>query len=314
MSMVRWFDDVPVIGNLPAEQAIEKLRDIGEEDVADRLEMAGQAEAKSFRGSGPRGWLHLQDRPWEHTAHTFGYLAPAPPGNEALPIHPIGSIAADAHLKGSRIKITLSRLRAAAYPGRGVHRVLLHFYAQNQLPHSKEDVHFNATYRVHDGEHAGIHGYPIFVGLNVGDEGLSLRCRTINVSNDQDEDFLNILEAPVFKAGLHLVTTAQPALAPFSEIAYGLAEQIAKRHRNVSVQDFDLGLDFGSIAVNGRLAEGSYLAVQIPENQQNSQQASWNWQDWVYDPGRDQVVKRTDHQRLIPYNYLIFSISRYEGK
>jgi len=312
MNAEGWFKDIPVIGNMPQEQAIEKLRELGEDDEADKLEMIQEARAKSFRGPGTgiKGWLHLQDKPWEHTTHTFGYLAPAPPGSGVLPIRPIGNIPADSSLKHSRIKITLSRLRVAAYPGGGTHRVLLHFFAQNQLSHSKEDVHFNATYRVRQGEHAGIQGYPIFVGLNVGDEGLSLRCRTINVSNDQDEEFLNILESPVFKGGLHLITTAQPAIAPLAGIAYGLAENIAKRNRNVSVQDFDLGLDFSTIAMNGRLAEGSYLAVQIPENQR----ARWNWQDWAFHPAIDQVVKQSDPQQLIPFNYLIFSISRYEGK
>ena len=113
-----------------------------------------------------------------------------------------------------------------------------------------------------EGEHAGIHGYPIFIGLNVGDEGLSFRCRTINVSNDQDEAFLDFLESDVFKAGLKPVNTAQPVIAPFSELGLGIAKTIAKRNRNVSVQDFDLGLDFSTLSMNGRLAEGSYLAVQ----------------------------------------------------
>lgn len=310
MNRTGWFDDLPVIGNMPPEQAIVKLREVGEDDVADMLEMTQESQTKAFGSSGLRSWLHLQDRPWEHTAHTFGYLAPTAPGTTIpLPLQSIGTIAADSSLKHARVKITLSRLRVADYPGGGMHRVLLHFYAQNQLPHSKEDLHFNATYRVQEGEHAGIHGYPIFVGLHVGDEGLSFRCRTINVSNDQDEAFLDFLESDVFKAGLTLVNTAQPVIAPFSELALDLAKTIAKRHRNVSVQDFDLGLDFSTISMNGHLAEGSYLAVQIPENQR----ASWNWDEWIYHPGRDHVVKRNDPQDLIPYNYLIFSISRYDG-
>ncbi len=304
------FDDLPVIGKLPPEQAIIKLREVGEDDVADMLEMTQEAETKAFRSSDFRSWLHLQDRPWEHTAHTFGYLAPASSSDTPLGIQSIGTVAADSSLKHARIKITLSRLRVASYPGGGMHRVLLHFFAQNQLPHNKEDLHFNATYRVRESEHAGIHGYPIFLGLNVGDEGLSFRCHTINVSNDQDEAFLDFLESDVFKTGLKLVNTAQPVIAPFSELALGIAKTIAKRNRNVSVQDFDLGLDFSTISMNGRLAEGSYLAVQIPENQQ----AWWNWQDWIYHPGVDQVVQRTNPQQLIPYNYLIFSISRYDGK
>src|SRR6266702_4721976 len=126
----------------------------------------------------------------------------------------------------ARIKIMLSRLRAASYPGGGTHRVLLYFFVQNQVPGKKEDLHFNATYRVREGEHAGIQGYPIFVGLHVGDKGLSFRCRTINVCNDQDENFLNILESGVFKAGLQLISSAQLAIAPLSEIAYGPVEII----------------------------------------------------------------------------------------
>src|ERR1700680_904176 len=157
MSTANWFDDIPVIGELPPEQAIDKLRDVGEDDVIEILQMIQEAASKSFDVRGPRSWAPFQDKPWEHTAHTFGYLAPVAPGDAPLPIQAIGNIPADMNLKHSRIKITLSRLRAAAYPGGGTHRVLLHFFAQNQLPQSKEDVHFNATYRILQGEHAGIH-------------------------------------------------------------------------------------------------------------------------------------------------------------
>jgi hypothetical protein len=85
MNTASWFDDIPVIGKLPPDQAIEKLREVGEDDVADMLEMTQEAQTKAFRSSDFRSWLHLQDRPWEHTAHTFGYLAPASPGNDPLP-------------------------------------------------------------------------------------------------------------------------------------------------------------------------------------------------------------------------------------
>jgi hypothetical protein len=37
------------------------------------------------------------------------------------------------------------------------------------------------------------------------------------------------------------------------------------RNRNVPVQDFYLGLDFSAIPMRARLAQGSYLAVQISE-------------------------------------------------
>jgi hypothetical protein len=247
-------------------------------------------------------------KPWQHTAHAFGYLAPATPGQDALPIRHAGEVAADSSLKNATLKITLDRMRVAAYPGGGMHRVLFDFYAQNQVPGRAEDIHFNATYRIREGEQAAILGFPIFIGLNVGNEGVSFRCFTVNVKNDDDEAFLDLLESDVFKAGLRLGTTAQPALAPLSGLALGLTKTLAARHRNVPVQDFFLGLDFSNIPLRGRLAEGSYLAVQIPD----AQEASWDWNAWVYIPARGQVVSQADPKKPIPYNYLVFSISRCE--
>ena len=70
-----WFDDLPVIGKLPPEQAIIKLREVGEDDVADMLEMTQEAETKAFRSSDFRSWLHLEDRPWELLHDEQGFLA-----------------------------------------------------------------------------------------------------------------------------------------------------------------------------------------------------------------------------------------------
>jgi hypothetical protein len=310
MQTSSWFDTLPVIGSLPPGQAAEKLREVGEVGTATNLERAEGAEAHTFRGIGRKGRWPFQDKPWQHTAHTFGYLAPILAGSDEQPIRHIESIAADPGLRGKQIKLTLNRLRIAAYPGGGIHHVLLHFFAQNQVPGKTEPVHFNATYRVQEGESAGVQGYPLFIGLNVGQEGLTLKCRTINVRNDQDEALLGFLDSGTFKTGLHLIATAQPVIAPFSEMAYGIAKTVAARNRNVSVQDFDLGLDFDTMPMHGRLAEGAYLAVQIPE----SFQAVWDWDEWVYLPTKGLVVKRDDHQQLIPYNYLVFGVSRYDGQ
>ena len=305
----KWFDNLPVVGALPPEQAANVLRDVGEQETAEALDAAQSGSSQVFGIEDFLGWWPFQDKPWVHTGHAFGYLPTlSTPAYAPIPIRSVSSVPADLTLQNARITISLSRLRVAAYPGGGTHRVLLHFNAQNQTAGKREEVHFNATYRVHEGEHAGIQGYPIFVGLNVSGQGISLRCRTINVSNDQDEAFLHFLESDVFKAGLKLTTTLQPAVAPFSEMAYGLAEAIAARHHNVSVQDFDLGLDFSSIVMGARLAEGSYLAVQVPEDRQ----ALWDWNDWVYHPSIGQVVSCSDSKQFIPYNYLVFSIVRYK--
>lgn len=302
-----WFDDVPVIGELPPAEAAARLRRVGEDEVAEAFEVMREISSHTFGPDKP--WWEHPDKPWLHTAHAFGYLPPVLAGNASMTIQPAENIPADPVLKNARVKITLDRLRAASYPGRGIHHVLVHFYAQNQIPEKTEDLHFSATYRVHEKEHAALRGYPVFVGLQVGNEGIRLRVRTINVKNDQDEALLTLLESDGFKNGLHLITTVQPALVPLSELAHGLTRMLLTRHENISVQDIDLGLDFSTLFMRPHLAEGSYLAVQIPE----SLAPVWDWEEWVYHPTSGLVVKRDDHQQMIPYNYLVFSISRYNG-
>ena len=299
------FSDLPVIGQLSPDRAAAKLRELGEDDAAAQLESPDAGQAASF-GASAR-WP-FRDRPWQHTAHSFGYLAPLAPGSGPAPIQHAGAIAPDSTLKNSRIKITLDRLRVAAYPGGGTHRILFDCYAQNQIADNPEHLHFSFTYRVREGEQAAVVGYPVFVGLGVGTEGVAFKCFTVNVRNDQDESFLGFLESDVFKAGLKLAATAQPAVALFSQMALGLTRSIASRHRNVPVQDFYMGLDFSSIATRARLREGSYIAVQIPETLERV----WDWSEWQYHPSTGHIVNKEDPTQLVPYNYLVYSISRIE--
>jgi hypothetical protein len=201
-------------------------------------------------------------------------------------------------------------LRVADYPGGGTHRVLFDFYARNQVPGTSEDLHFNAAYRAREGERAAVRGLPIFVGLSVGTVGVAFQFHTVNVKNDADEAFLDFLEGDAFKAGLKLATTAQPAIAPLSGLALALTKTIAQRNRNVSVQDCYLGLDFAGTAMGARLSVGDYIAVQIPETLRRV----WDWKAWVYDPAAGLIVSREDRNSLIPYNYVVFGVSRYEGE
>jgi hypothetical protein len=59
--------------------------------------------------------------------------------------------------------------------------------------------------------------------------------------------------------------------------------------------------------MGARLAEGSYIAVQIPE----SFQTVWDWSEWVYKPTNGQIVNKANPTSLIPYNYLVYSVSRF---
>jgi hypothetical protein len=302
-----WLARLPVLGTLPPAEAAAKLREVGEDDLADAVDAASQAAPATY---GVLSRIGIGgDRAWLHTAHAVGFLAPAPrPGSGLLPIRHAASITPDHGLKGGRVKVTLDGLRVADYPGRGMHRILFDFAARNQTDQGAEQLHFNATCRAAEGEQAAILGRPVFTGLQVGGEGIFLQLATVNVANEGDEKLLAFLDSDVFKGGLQLLTTAQPALAPFSAVAVGLTQAIAARNRNVAVQAVDLGLDFSQVALRPRLAEGSYIAVQIPE----TVTTVWDWQDWAYDPAAGRLVSTVEPGLLIPYNYLVVSVSRYQ--
>lgn len=301
--------DSRVLARRTPVEVADYLRSVGDTDLAETLanSLSNRQHGESTFGVDWWPFHGYQPPPWLHAAHAFGYLPLGQPGDQPQSIRYAGNIASDRSLRGARITIKLDRLCVRSYPGGGTHRVLLDFNARNQLPGRTEDVHFSATFRVPEGEHAGVVGHPIFVGLNVGAEGIAFGCQTINVKNDEDETFLGFLESDVFRSGLRLATTSQPALEPLSQFAVGITKAIGRRHRNIPVQEFYLGLDFGATSTGARLAEGSYLAVQIPE----SLQTVWDWNEWVYRPANGQVTHRDDVTKMIPYNYLVFSVTRF---
>jgi hypothetical protein len=309
MSDLPTFDDLPVLGELPFDQAAAKLRALGESEAAAALEEAAAAESVRFGAGAKRLWPSKKPRAWQHTAHAFGHIAPAPPGDDPLPIRHAGNIAADEGLKRGRVKITLDGLRVADYPGGGEHHVLFDFYGRNQVKGGAEHLHFNLTCQAREGERAAILNYPIFVGLNVGSEGVDFKGLVVNLHNEDDQKLLGFLESDAFKAGLQLAATVQPAIGPLSGMALGLTRSLVDHRRNVAVQRFHLGLDFSRVVTGARLCEGSYVAVQIPE----TYATVWDWREWVYHPHYGQIVRRDDQRQLIPYNYIVIGVSRYEG-
>src|SRR5438309_745586 len=107
MNTSNWFDDQPVIGKLPPEQAAAKLREVGENEAADMLEVAQDTQSKSFFESrGRKSWWPFQDKPWQHTSHAFGYLAPSLPGSDPQPIYSISNITPDPTLKNTQSRDT----------------------------------------------------------------------------------------------------------------------------------------------------------------------------------------------------------------
>ena len=70
-----WLARLPVIGDLPPAEAAVKLRELGEDDLADALDAAPQAAPATY---GVLSRIGIGgDRAWLHTAHAVGFLAPA---------------------------------------------------------------------------------------------------------------------------------------------------------------------------------------------------------------------------------------------
>jgi len=294
----QWFDETPVIGERPVEDQIRLLEEIGDF----LMESPYGDEPSISRRAGKT------KRAWQHTAHVFGHISPT--DTSLLQIRDASSIPADESLTGKAIKITLDRLRVANYPGKGVHHILFDFYGRNQLVGGEvEHVHYAMKCRAHEGESAAVIGLPIFIGLNVGGEGVSFRCFTVNLKNEQDEKLLSFLELPVFREGLRLASTTQPALALFSQMAYNLTLGIAKRNRNIPVQEFQMGLDFSAMPARARLSPGSYIAVQVPQ----TALAKWQWSEWCYNRQSGQITGVSGVQTPMPFNYVMFSVSRHEA-
>ncbi len=299
------FDDIKVIGESEDPEWIAvKLQQMKDPDVS---EVLGDTNPEQ----GDKGILKflnlVQDQPWMYATHKFGYLASLKQGSiEPQAIQHPSAITADKTLKNSRINIRLDRLHIEKYPGGGTHNVMVTFAARNQVADTQESVSFSQTYRVQEGQSAGIAGYPVFIGLNVGSQGVAFECSTVNVKNEEDQTILAALESSPFQSGLKLLTTAQPAIAPFTEITLGVVKLLAKRNENVAVQKFYLGLDFENAAMGCRLAEGNYIAVQV------SDEIAIDWKRWVYKPDLGTIVRKTDSYEMLPYNYVIFCVSRYE--
>ncbi|NET62458.1 MAG: hypothetical protein F6K47_42085 [Symploca sp. SIO2E6] len=293
--------DLQVIGEYDdPELIVSKLQQMNDP------EFSGEADIKE---KGVEDILNIfnsvQNQPWVHATHQFGYIAPRQPGSTEPQViqHP-SAITANPTLKNSRINIRLDRLRIYKYPGGGIHNVLVTFNARNQVADSQESVSFSQTYRVPEGQSAGIAGYPVFIGLNAGSQGIAFECSTVNVKNEADQAVLSALESSPFQTGLELLTTAQPAIAPFTTLTVGSVKVLAQRNENVPVQKFYLGLDFEDAAMGIRLAEGNYIAVQVPD------QTTIDWNKWIYKPDLGTIVHKADSSSL-EYNYLVFRVSRY---
>lgn len=300
------------IYDMEAHELAEKLRQMGDDTAAAEIEAAQEPSGlEDFSDQRPR-------RHYLYRTHQIGYIPLREAGSEApIPIRAIGVVDPDLGLLNQRINIHLDRLHVQEYPG-GIwsdllgrpseHHIMVTFSARNQLPTSSNDVEavaFSQTYVAFDGDEAGVSGYPVFIGLNVGELGAAFEIETVNVKNSDDEAVLKVLDSDEFKNGLNLLNTAQPALAPLTKLATGATRLIAGRNKNVTVQRFYLGLDRTRAALGGPLVTGNFIVAQVPRP------AEIDWSNYHYDPHSGTIVLKEDGARGLPYNYLVFRVTRY---
>jgi len=73
MNTDNWFDDLPVIHKLPPEEAAAKLREVGEDELADAIEAA---QRKVTTASTTFGILEdlmpFLPKPWTYPLHILG--------------------------------------------------------------------------------------------------------------------------------------------------------------------------------------------------------------------------------------------------
>ncbi len=300
------------LGQQSLAEIAQKLREIGDEEAAAVYERHADAASKGLESlfNPPRNYLNSQ--------HQIGFIPRFVPGTGRFhPIMAASNAPADPALKNRQINIRLGYLRVYEYPqplinlGDNVHTILFTFEARNQIPGGGEEVAFNQTYRARSGQDAAVTGYPIFIGLSVGADGVVFSCKTVNVSNTNDEKLVEAINSNAATLGLSLLTTAQPALAPFVGVARGLCLSLASHRQNTAVQNITLGLDFETGATGARLAIGSYVVVQVPRANEIV------WSDWAFDTETGTIVRTNlaagEEPYLLPYNAIVFRVSPYEG-
>jgi hypothetical protein len=307
-------DDFRVIGQMSGSEILRKLAEIGDSD--DARDIAFAAIKRTKPSAKITDVLTVQDeqlntlvaldkgvKPYLNATRSFGYLATSDAASTALvDVKAAGNISADTTLRAKAIKITLDRLRIFDYPGKGIHNVLFDFSGRHQAETTaEEDLHFNQTYRAPEGEGASINGVPIFVGLKVGNEGVFFSCKTVNVSNEDDEKLLSFLDGDIFKKGLQLINGINPVVPIVTGFADGIFRQIAARNKNIPVQNIDLGLDFSTNPTRAKLREGSYIAVQAPDG--------FDITTCQFNPSTGDFVEKATG-KPIPLNYVVFSISK----
>ncbi|WP_294642461.1 hypothetical protein [uncultured Aureimonas sp.] len=284
------------LGEQAPEVVVAFLREIGNHEAADNIAAAG--------GTG-QGFLGFGNSPYTATGVAYGLIDDDRSGSVSRVLTG-NRIAADPSLAGTRIKVTLDHFYAAEYPGRGKQSILCEFQGKNQIAGSSEPIHFAATLTVQNQDSAGITGLPLFLGLTVGKNGIQLSGRTVYVGSTSDDALMGIFDSEIYKKGLSLLSTAQPALAPLALTAGGVIKFLINGPKNQEVHQFKMGFDFTGSKTSPRLRLGSYIVAQ------GGDQSTIPLSSCVWDNERSRLYNQRTGKEVTEFNYMVFGISSFD--
>lgn len=287
-----------MITALSAQDAVVQFREMGLTHMADEITQANaDANLEAIR------WPWNRDpQPWEFP-YAYGFIPHDDPSDE-ITLQNVTTVAPDLSLKGSQVVVSLDRLRVFDFPGSGRHNVLFKFTANNFIEGTEQQLSFNQTFKIQEGQIAPITGYPVFIGLSVGDVVLQFQTEIVNVSNDSDNTLLNVLDSPVFNNGLKLLNKINPIVPVVSEYATGITRMILSRNKNIQIPAPTMGLYFDSISLRPKLAQGSYMAIQMPDPD------TFEWNQYSYNRHSGALRRKDRPNEDLRYNYFVFSISK----
>ncbi len=292
------FGSVKQVSDLPEDRLIEQLKILNEDEVRTQLRGGAPRVATDTFGPGS-GLVEWIVYPFRNVTHLVGFFDGAGPLRSA-------SEAPDPLQPGVSVRMLLDRLHVHRYPGFGPHSIL--FEATLVWDTGEKDgakAHFARQLTVGRGA-AAIGGWPLFSEMTVPERGITLAFQTINLSSRLDKALAEALGSKEFDQGLKLVTGSLPAVAQVSSLVRGLIEWSASRSDNCAVQQVDIGLDARKPGAPGaRLAEGSYVFLQVPQTMADV----WYFDEWEWNSDKNAIVNR-DNGDPLAANHFIVSVSR----
>lgn len=288
------FSELHSLGSSPPEDIAQHLMDIGALDDAQYFtggDVAAQALPWSIQA-------------WKHTGMVIGFIEPGVAAGK-VKVLPAATQVADHNLINTRIKVTLDRFYIESYPGGGAHTVVCEFNGKNQVMPEAEALKFATKFQATDQSAAPAINVPVFLGLTVSADGLAFEGRTINVKSGGSEALLDVLESQVFRSGLSLIQTAQPALKPFVSLATATIKTIVSGSKNRQVHQFNLGLDFSNRPTSTCLKLGTYIVAQASAD-------SWDWSAFDWDVNA--MILRDNRKspgESIGFNYTAIGVSPF---